>query len=199
MTYGMNQSATGFNPTTTNTGMMKEKIPSGYKKATLQQFTPEQMELFQQMFGHLGPDSFLSKLAGGDQGMFDEIEAPALRQFSELQGNLASRFSGMGGLGARKSSGFQNTMNSAASNFAQQLQSQRQGLQQQALQDLMGMSNTLLGQRPQENFLAPKQQKPSFGSMFGNIAGGLAGSFLGPMGSSIGSAGGQWASNKLFG
>lgn len=199
MSYGMMSSSTGFNPTTTNTGKTKEKIPSGFKKGTLQQFTPEQMELFQQLFGHLGPDSFLSKLAGGDQGMFDEIEAPALRQFSELQGNLASRFSGMGGLGARRSSGFKNTLNSAASNFAQQLQSQRQGLQQQALQDLMGMSNQLLGQRPQENFLVQKQQKPGFGGMLGNLAGSLAGSALGGFGSKLGSSAGDFATNKLFG
>jgi len=84
------------------------------------------------------------------------MEAPALRQFSGLQSNLASRFSGMGGLGARRSSGFQNTMNSAASNFAQELQANRQNLQRQALQDLMGFSNSLLGQRPQENVLVEK-------------------------------------------
>jgi hypothetical protein len=180
MSYGMQSSSTGYNPTTANTGMIKEKIPSGYKKGTLNNFTPEQMQLFQQLFGHVSPDSFLSKLAGGDQGMFDEIEAPALRQFSELQGNLASRFSGMGGLGARKSSGFQNTMNSAASNFAQQLQSQRQGLQQQALQDLMGMSNQLLGQRPQENFLVQKQQNQSgLGGALGAGLGGLGGYLMG--------------------
>jgi|SRR6188508_151661 len=178
MSYGMQQSSTGFNPTSTNTGMMKEKIPSGYKKGAINNFTPEQMQLFQQMFGHVGSDSFLSKLAGGDQGMFDEIEAPALRQFGELQGNLASRFSGMGGLGARKSSGFQNTMNSAASNFAQQLQSQRQGLQQQALQDLMGFSNTLLGQRPQETSLI-KKQPSQWGQIVGKLAGGLPGAVAG--------------------
>ena len=195
MSYGMMSTATGFNPNTTNTGMAKEKIPSGYKKGTLQNFTPEQMELFQQLFGHLGPDSFLSKLASGDQSTFGEIEAPALRQFSELQGNLSSRFSGMGGLGARKSSGFQNTMNSAASNFAQNLQSQRQQLQQQALMDLMGISNQLLGQRPQENFLVQKQQKPSFGGMLGNIAGGFAGSALNPIGQGFGNN----VSNKFFG
>ncbi len=32
---------------------MKEKIPGGYKAASLQQFTPEQMQLFQQMFLNL--------------------------------------------------------------------------------------------------------------------------------------------------
>ncbi len=99
---------------------MRESIPKGFKKATLQNFTPEQMQLFQQMFGQVSPDSFTSRLAGGDEEMFNQLEAPALKQFSGLQGNLASRFSGMG-MGGRNSSGFQNTMNSAASDFAQQV------------------------------------------------------------------------------
>ena len=153
MSYGM--ASTGIPPNTTGTGQMKEKIPSGYKKGSLQQFTPEQMQLFQQMFGHVGPDSFLSKLAGGDEETFGQIEAPALKQFNALQGQLGARFSGMG-TGAQKSSGFQNTMNSAAQDFAGQLQSQRQSLQQQALQDLMGFSSNLLGQQPYENFLTKK-------------------------------------------
>jgi hypothetical protein len=134
-----------------------DKIPKGYERGQLQQFTPEQMQLFQQMFGQLGPDSFLGRLAGGDQSMFEEMEAPAMRQFGQLQGGLASRFSGMG-MGGQKSSGFQNTMNQAASDFAQQLQSQRLGLRNQAIQDLMGMSNQLLGQRPYEQFLTPKSK-----------------------------------------
>lgn len=179
MSYGMQPSSTGLNPTTNNTGAMKEKIPKGYSKGSLQQFTPEQMQLFQQMFGHVGPESYLSKLAGGDQETFNQIEAPALRQFSELQGGLASRFSGMGGLGARKSSGFQNTMNSAASNFAQQLQSNRQNLQRQALMDLQGLSGELLGQRPYENFLIAKQQKPGWGQLAGKFLGGLPGAAAG--------------------
>jgi len=146
---------TGYSGKSTATGAMKEKIPKGYSSASLQQFTPEMMELFQQLFGHLGPDSFLSKLAGGDESMFEQMEAPAFRQFNELQGGLASRFSGMG-TGGRKSSGFQNTSNQAASNFAQQLQSQRLGLQRQALQDLGGMSQMLLSQRPYERSLVEK-------------------------------------------
>lgn len=138
-----------------------EKIPSGYRKGSLQQFTPEQMQLFQQLFGHLGPESFLSKLAGGDQQMFAQMEAPALRQFNELMGGLSSKFSGMG-LGGRRSSGFQNTATSAAQNFAQDLQSQRLGLQRQALQDLMGMSGQLLSQKPYEQFLTEKKKKKPF-------------------------------------
>lgn len=137
-------------------GYYKEKVPRGYKAGKIQQFTPEQIDLFQQMFGHLGPDSYLSRLASGDQSQFDEMEAPALRQFNELQGGLASRFSGMGGMGARHSSGFQNASNQAASDFAQQLQGQRLGLRNQALKDLMSMSTQLLGQRPYERTITEK-------------------------------------------
>jgi len=135
------------------------KAKGGYRPAQLQQFTPEQMKLFQSMFSQIGPESFLSKLAGGDQSMFEQMEAPAMRQFQGMQGQMASRFSGMGS-GARRSSGFQNTMNQASSDFAQQLQANRMGLQRQAIQDLMGMSSNLLQQRPYEQMLLKKQ--PSF-------------------------------------
>lgn len=149
------------------------KIPKGYEQGTIQQFTPEQMKLFQSMFSHLGPDSYLSRLASGDESLFQQMEAPALRQFSGLQGNIASRFSGGGGagsLGSRNSSGFQNTMNQAGADFSQDLQARRQGLQQNAIRDLMGMSNSLLSQRPYEQFLTEK--KPGF---LEQLLGGLAG------------------------
>jgi hypothetical protein len=155
------------------------KIPKGYEQGSLQQFTPEQMQLFRSLFAHLSPGGQLSKLAGGDEATFNQMEAPAMRQFAGLQGNLASRFSGMGSFGARNSSGFQNTANQASSDFAQDLQSRRTDLQRQALKDLMGMSNELLGQRPQENFLVKKP--PSFlqqllgglGNIGGQIGGGV--------------------------
>ena len=162
-------SLSGFRPTGSNqmggaTG--GDKIPKGYALGQLQQFTPEQMNLFKQMFSQVSPDSFTSRLAGGDEDIFNQIEAPQFRQFQETLGGLASRFSGGGGqgsLGSRRSSGFQNMTSAAGSNFAQELGAQRQQLQSQAIQDLMGMSNTLLGQRPTERFLAQKQQKqPSF-------------------------------------
>ena len=168
-------------------GSAGDYIPKGYRKGQLQQFSPEQMELFQQLFGQLGPESFLSKLASGDQETFDEMEAPAFRQFSGLQGNIASRFSGAGGLGNRRSSGFQNTMNSAASNFAQELAARRGDLQRQATNDLWNMSQQLLGQRPQEQFLIQKGQKqPSgWGGLGGAALGGLAGFALGGPGGAL--------------
>lgn len=195
MSYGLSPSSTGFNPTTTNTGAVKEKIPKGYSKGSLQNFTPEQMNLFSQMFGQVGPDSYLSKLAGGDQEAFNQIEAPALRQFSGLQGNLASRFSGMGGLGARRSSGFQNTANAAASNFAQELQAQRQGLMSNARKELFNMSNELLSQRPYENFLVEKQQKK--GTNWGGLIGGLGGAAIGLAGGPIGALAGAQFGHQI--
>lgn len=161
-------------------------IPKGYERGQLQNFTPEQMQLFQQMFGNLGPNSFLSKLAGGDESMFEQLEAPAMRQFQGLQGQLASRFSGMG-TGARRSSGFQNTANQATSDFAEQLQSQRMGLQNQAIRDLMGMSNQLLGQKPYEQFRTPKQ-KPWWQELLGSLGGGAS--------QGLGTAGSIWGLGK---
>lgn len=148
-------------PSVGNPTSFGEKIPSGYKRGRLQNYDPQQMDLYNRQFGQLGPDSFLSRLAGGDQSMFEEMERPALRQFNALSGNLASKFSGMGA-GARRSSGFQNTMNAAGSDFAQQLQSNRQSLQSQAIKDLMGLSDQLLNQRPYDNLLTKKKHKPSF-------------------------------------
>lgn len=157
MTFGMNQT-------------YGNKVPSGYKQGRLQQFTPEQMQLFQSLFSNVSPGSYLSKLAAGDEELFNQMEAPAMRQFQGLQGQLASRFSGMG-QGARHSSGFQNTASAAASNFAQELQSRRQELQRQAIMDLMGLSESLLGQRPNQQFLVPKQK--SFGQEL--LLGGIGG------------------------
>jgi len=147
------------------------KIPKGYSYGQLDNYTPQQQQLSNQQFGYVGPESYLSKLAGGDQSQFAQTEAPALRQFSEMQGNIASRFSGMGS-GARNSSGFQNTQNSAASNFSQQLQSQRMGYRNQAIQDLMSMSNRILGQKQYDQFLTEKP-KPWWQEAATGLAQGL--------------------------
>jgi len=194
MTFGLNNSQKPSlrGPTGSVSG---SKVPSGYSQGSLQQFSPEQMQLFQQLFIHTDPQSFTSKLAGGDQSGFDALEAPELRQFNQLQGNIASRFSGMGGQGAlssRNSSGFKNTLNAASSNFAQDLASKRMGLQRQAMQDLMGMSKELLGQRPYEQFLVEPAEKQSFWQKFlggaAPIAGaGIGGFFGGPAGAVAGS------------
>jgi len=170
-------------------GLSGDKIPSGYKSGQLSQFTPEQTQLFKQLFSQVSPDSYLSKLAGGDESMFQEMEAPAQRQFQQGLGNIASRFSGMGG-GARHSSGFKNVSSAAASNFAQDLASQRQQLQRQAIMDLMGISSELLGQRPFEKFLVEKapKKKPFWQQALGLIS---------PIGGDIAEGGTQNTQNFL--
>lgn len=150
------------------------KAPRGFSRGYLQQFSPEQMQLFQQMFGNVGPDSFLGKIAGGDEQAFEQMEEPAWRDFSRAQGQIASRFSGAGGgqgqrmLSSQKSSGFRNTMGQLGSDFAQDLQSKRMQYRQQAIKDLMGLSSELLGQRPYEQFMA--QKGPSNFEKFLNYA-----------------------------
>lgn len=193
-------------------GKMGTKVPSGSKVAQIQNFTPEQMQLFQQMFSHVSPDSYLSRLASGDQGFFNEMEAPALRQFNQLQGNLASRYSGMG-LGARRSSGFYNEATQGASNLAQDLQGRRQALQQQAIKELMGLGSDLLGQRPYEQYLLPKQEGfmsrlggalgPALtGGLSGFLTGGPGGGMMGALGSGFGrylTGGSQGGSGEYMG
>lgn len=173
--------ATGGNTRATATGKWAgDKIPSGYKAGQIQQYTPEQLDLFRSLFSQVGPDSYLSKLAGGDEGLFKQMEAPAMRQFAGLQGNIASRFSGQG-MGARRSSGFQNAIGQAASDFSQDLQSKRQELQRQAIMDLMGLSSNLLEKRPYERFLSQKPENP-WAEIVGKLGGavpGLITSYLG--------------------
>lgn len=157
-------------------------IQKGYRAGQLQQFSPEQMQLFQSLFSHASPDSFLSKLANGDQGAFEQMEAPAHRQFQGQLGQLASRFSGMG-TGGRKSSGFQNSATASTSNFAQDLQSRRHDLQRQALMDLGNFSNMLLNNKPFERTINPRSKKTTFwdeiGTEFGTSLAGSLGNTLG--------------------
>lgn len=176
-------------------------VPSGYKKGQLSQFTPEQMQLYKQLFQYLSPNNPLSKLAMGDQSAFEEMEAPALRQAAALQGNLASRFSGQG-LGGRHSSGFQNTSTQAMNEFASGLQSRRQDLMRQSIYDMMGLSSSLLGQRPYEKYLIGKDNQtvggssgnwlsgllPLAGAGVGGLLGGIPGASLG---AGLGSAAGR--------
>lgn len=172
-------------------GTAGDVIPKGFEKARLQQYDKPQMDVYNRDFSKIGPDSYLSKLAGGDQDLYNELEAPAFRQFSALQGGLASRFSGMGS-GARRSSGFQNEGTAAASNFAEQLQSQRMGLRRQAMQDLHGMTEDILGRRPYDDSLVEKQpKKPGFdwgGLANAGIQAGIGFATGGPAGAIAGGA-----------
>ena len=78
-------------------GPAGNSIPKGYKAGQLQQFTPDQLNLFQQLFSHVSPGSQLSQLAGGSEEAFAPQEQLAQRGFQEFQGQLGSRFSAGGG------------------------------------------------------------------------------------------------------
>ena len=167
---------------------------AGYNTNSVPQYTPEQMNLFSQMMGLAGPQGDLYKMASGDQSAFQPREQKAWQDFSGMQGNLASRFSGMG-TGGRQSSGFQNTATAAGSDFALSLADQRNNLQRDALKDLTSMSESLLGNRPYQQFLSKPKKKKSFwesllgggaslggaalGGMFGGIPGATLGGSLG--------------------
>lgn len=170
MSFNMNlRGSTGGGGMPSQTGNI---IPKGQKYGQINQYTPQQNELFSSLFGHVGPDSYISKLAGGSEEAFAPMEQRAQRDFQESIGGLASRFSGMGS-GARRSSAFQNQATQGAQDFASLLQDKRRGYQSQALQELMSMSQLLLGQHPYEQFVSPEQQKqPSF---LKQLALGLAG------------------------
>lgn len=190
----------GYGPTGTASGLKG----TGYKQVSLPTMSPQQMQLFQQVFSGIQPGlssglSQLSGLAGGGEDYFSQLEAPALRQFGQLQGNIASRFSGMGS-GARRSSGFQNEMGGAAAGLAEKLAGQRMGLQQDAISQLLGLYSDLMGQQTSENFLVPRQQRKKWyqsllgGSLpfAGTTAGGLLGGVPGAaLGASLGGASGQ--------
>lgn len=136
---------------------------SGYKLRNVPNFTPGQMQLFQKLLGGLsggggleGGLDFLSRLSGGDESMFEQLEAPAYSSFNKAIGQLGSRFAGFGS-GALDSSAFQQATSGAASDLAQNLQSQRLGLQQGAIERLLGLSQNLLSQKPYESFLEKKR------------------------------------------
>jgi len=160
---------------------LPEQRPSGYKKYRSLNYTPAQMELYNQLFGLVDPEGQTSRLAMGDEEAFAQNEAPALRQFNQLQGNIASKFSGQG-MGARRSSGFQNTSSAAAQDFASQLQANRQNLQRQSIMDLMGLSQQLLQNSPYTSGYAAKGDKGGiaggYGAPAGAAVGGLAGGYF---------------------
>lgn len=161
-------------------GAAGNKIPKGYSAGRLQQFTPEQQELFRNQFAYVAPGSQLAQQAQGTDQGFAPHEEYAKRQFQEFSGDLGSRFSGMG-MGGRRGSGFQNQATQGAQDFALRLSMQRQGLQRQALQDLMGLSGSILQQRPTEQFLT-KKDLPFWKQLGLGAVGGLsnaAGSLFG--------------------
>jgi hypothetical protein len=166
--------------TITNT---RDRVPQGFSLAQLSQYTPEQMSLFKRMFSDVDQDSYLSKLAGGDESYFEQMEQPAWRQFQEAQNQLGNRYSQLapGALSAQKGSGFQNSAGQLGSDFAMNLASRRRELQRQAIFDLQGLGTSLLSQKPVDRALLERgegKQKTAWGSAIGSVGGAVLGGFV---------------------
>lgn len=140
---------------------------SGYNLKSVQNFTPQMMNLFQSLLsgaqGGAGGLNYLSKLASGDESAFEQMEAPAYAGFNKTLGQLGSRFSQYG---AQDSSAFQNATAGAGQDLAMNLQGQRSKMQTDAISQLLGFSNQLLGQKPYENVLQ-KDGGIDFGDLLG--------------------------------
>ena len=129
------------------------KPPKGYEQYSLPTMGGGQEDIYNMLKGQFqngGGDVFqkLFGMARGDQGTFDQLEAPALRQFQQqIAPGIAQRYAGTG-IGS--SSGMQNSLANAGSNLAENLQGQRMNLMQQSMHDVLHLGNTLLGQPTQQ-------------------------------------------------
>lgn len=184
------------------TDAMGNIIPSGYSQGRLQNATPEQMELLKYLQGLIGPESDIGKRLSGNEEYLKTLEKPAWRNFQEVQSAFGNKFSSLG-LG---NSGAAQAMKSRTGReFSENLAAQRQTLQRQAVQDLMGISNQLLGYSPYENFLVenPKGARSGFENLIGTIMPILAtifGKKLGiPGGAKLGANIGSVASQAFLG
>lgn len=166
---------------------------TGYKQVSTPNLSPEQMGLFQQLMGGsqsgigAGLGHLSNQAQGGNEEYWNQLEAPAKKEFGQYQSDIANRFSqaAPGASSARRSSGHQNAQNSAAADFAERLASNRMGLQQNAISQLLGIGQNLLGTSLTSNYLLPKK-KPFWQELLGSASGG------------IGQGAGYMLGNQLF-
>jgi hypothetical protein len=166
---------------------------TGYKSIYSPLKSPQQMDVFRQLLGGArgGIDPILEQLrglaGGGNEEMWSQLEAPALRQFQQLQGGIGARFSGLGS-GAQSSSAFQHAQTGGAQELAERLQSQRLGLQQGAQDRLLALVEQLLGMTLGERALIPKKQS-GWQSLLGSLGG---------LGAQLGGTFGTMGLSKFF-
>lgn len=181
------------------TGAISPKA-AGYDIVKSPRMSPELMQMWEQLRGGAQPGvqaglGQLSQLAGGgNEELWRQLEAPAMRQFGQLQGQTASRFSqasGGGAMSSRRGSAFQNEMGGAAADLAERLQGHRLGLQRGAIQQLLGMYGDLMQHDPYEMLHIQQERKPNIwqkllGGFLPAAGAGIGGYFGGPMGASLG-------------
>lgn len=161
--------------------------PSGYSQFELPTMGGGQKQIYDmlksQIMGGQGQDVFakLFGTAGGSQEGFDQMEAPAMRQFQQqILPGIANRYVGSGISG---SSGMQNAFANAGQGLAENLQANRMGYHERARDQVMNLMQSLLG-TPTSQFGLTKKQTPGA-------------DFLGSIGSGIGA--GLGFLPKLFG
>jgi hypothetical protein len=136
------------------------KVPSGYGMYSLPTMGGGQKDIYEMLksqFMQGGGDIYqrLFGMAKGDQDLFNQLEAPAIRQFQQqIAPGIAQRYAGSG-IGS--SSGMQNALAGAAGNLAENLQGQRMGLMQQSMHDVLHLGDMLLGSPTQQFGLVQKQ------------------------------------------
>lgn len=137
---------------------------------------------------------FLNNLFN-DPDFFNNIEAPAMRQFSEeIIPNLANQFAGMGS-GGSFGTAFRNQANREGSNLAERLSANRTGMQQQGANQALGY-----GQAQNNNFMQLLQQalQPTQNT-YSQPTGGLFGPLLGALGGGAAAGYGQQWGQNMFG
>ncbi len=175
--------------------MTVPQSPSGYNLVQLPKYSPQQMERSQARLGQLGESAgrgtdLLSKLALGDDSSYNDLAAPALRDFRERAlPEIAQRFQGTGGL---NSSSFANAATSAGTDLTERLSAQRAIIQDRSLSNLLNLEQSLLQNSPYDHYYQPNQNKRSLweslrGPLVGAAGGALTGFGMGgPWGAAIG-------------
>jgi hypothetical protein len=156
---------------TTPAGSTPGTQPAGYGVKSIPNMTPQMQQLYDALLAGVGKGStsgldYLSKLASGDEATFNKIEAPAYESFNKTLGQIGSRFSQYG---AQNSSAFENAVSGAGAQLATGLQGQRNQLMTDAINKLLGVSNQLLGQKPQENFLQKEDEGIDFAGILASV------------------------------
>jgi hypothetical protein len=150
-------------------------------------------DITQQQGYQQGNDFFNSLF--NNQDFFNNMEAPAMRQFDEMGGELGNRFAAQGSGGSTGSTGFRNLLGREAQNLSSNLAAQRGNMQQNAVPQMLQYS-----QAPVSNWMSQMQQAlqptqntyqgPSMGAF-----GGLAAPFAQGAASIYGMRAGQQSAN----
>lgn len=124
--------------------------------ASTPSLTPRQEGLLNSLIGKsqgaVGPTfDFLTRLLSGDESLFEELDAPAIRAFEEqIAPGIAERFSAAGA-GSQRSSAFQQQLASAGAGLARGLSENRTALRMGAADRLSQLLDRPLGVKATPN------------------------------------------------